>query len=285
MKEKFEEDGLDYNAEMRAAEHPASNDCHTVQTNQPQESSPVSEHTDYTSEQCLSSQPSLMQIDDLSEPVLQDPIIDSSPSSKFKRGDTVFIERGGKTSKAMVCEITPQKKRLKVAVAPKERPVLVEISTLREPVPQVLSGLTFAISGRLNDKDRTEISNAEQLVPIIVRNGGKVYNKDITKVLDANFIMVTSQKELDKEIKEINKPIIHAYRYKWPIISKLFVLQADKEKTVPDINQYKLNLSKLDNTPESSLLQAKPVKQSELLEQPKRSAHRDFKKCCGKSAS
>ena len=106
----------------------------------------------------------------------------------------------------------------------------------------------------------------------------QVYKKDITKVLDANFIMVTSQKERDKEIKKLNKPIIHAYRYNWPIISKPFVLQADKEKTVPDINQYKLNLSKLDNAPESSLLQAKPVKRSELLEQRKRSAHRDLKK-------
>jgi len=85
VKEMFEEDGLDYNAEMRATERPASNDPHRVQTNKPQESIPVSEHTDYTSEQCLSSQPSLMQIDDLSKPVLQDPTVDSSPYSTFKR--------------------------------------------------------------------------------------------------------------------------------------------------------------------------------------------------------
>lgn len=90
VKEKFEDDGLDYNAEMRAVEHPASNHYHTMQTNQPEESSPVSEPTDYTSEQCLPSQPSLVQIDDLSEPVLQDPIVDSSPSSKFKRGDSLY---------------------------------------------------------------------------------------------------------------------------------------------------------------------------------------------------
>ena len=136
-----------------------------------------------------------MQTDELSEPVLPDPI--------------VFIERGGKTTKAMVCEITPQRKRLKVAEASKEWPVLVEISNLQEPVPQVLTGSTFAISGQLNKKDRTEISDAEQLIPVILHNGGKVYNKDISKVLDANFIMVTSQKELDKEIKKINKPIIY----------------------------------------------------------------------------
>jgi len=74
----------------------------------------------------------------------------------------------------MVCEVTPQKKRVKVAVTAKERLVLVEISNLQQPVPQVLTGLTFVISGRLNEKDRTGISNAEQLTPIILRNGGKV---------------------------------------------------------------------------------------------------------------
>ena len=47
---------------------------------------------------------------------------------------------------------------------------------------------------------------------------------------------------------------------------------------MPEISQYKLNLSKLDNAPESSLLQAKPVKQSKLLNQHKRSAHRDLKR-------
>lgn len=55
----------------------------------------------------------------------------------YKRGEKVFIEKDGKTTRAMVCEITPQKKRLKVAVNPKECPILVEIASLREPVPQV----------------------------------------------------------------------------------------------------------------------------------------------------
>ena len=94
-----------------------------------------------------------------------------------------------------------------------------------------------------------------------MRNGGNVNNTDISKVLDANFIMVTSQKELNKEIKKINKSIIHACPYKWPIIfeGSLFYKQTEK-KNMPEINQYKLNLTKLDNAPESSLLQAKPVK-------------------------
>ena len=178
----------------------------------------------------------------------------------------------------MVCELTPTKKQVKVAVTGKERPILVEISNLQEAVPQVLNGLIFAISGRLNEKDRTGISNAEQLTPVILHKGGKVFNKDIPEILDANLIMMTSQRELHKDIKKKNKPLIHAYRHKWPIVSKLFVLQSDKDKAIADINEYKLNLTNLDNAPASSLLQAKPVKQSELLSNQKRSAHRDLKK-------
>ena len=322
VKAKFEEVGLDYSAEMTAAENSSTpeqpavqinrheesspvseqtdgpsespqaeqtnqlegcsrvseqTDCtsessQAEQTNQLEESSPVSEQTDCPSGVYVSSQQHEVQADNLS----QDPM--ARPPTNYRRGDTVFIEKGGETTKAMVCEITPQKKRVKVAVAAKERPVLVEISNLKDPVPQVLSGLTFVISGRLNDKDKTGINNADQLIPVILRNGGKVFSKDLSKVLDANFIMVTSQKELEKDFKKINKPIIHAYRYKWPIVSKLFVLQADKEKNMPEIDQYKLNLTRLDNAPASSLLQAKPVRQSELLRNSKRSAHRDLKK-------
>ena len=105
-----------------------------------------------------------------------------------------------------------------------------------------------------------------------------MFDKDISKVCDASFMMVTSQKEVDKEIKKINKAIIHAYRYKWPILSKNFVLHADKEKALPEIQQHKLNLTNLDNAPASSLRQVKPVRQSELLRSNKRSAHRDLQK-------
>ena len=67
-------------------------------------------------------------------------------SVNYRRGDRVFIEKDGKATKAMVCEITPQKTRLKVAVDPKERPLLVKISSLHKPIPHVLRGLTFVIS-------------------------------------------------------------------------------------------------------------------------------------------
>ena len=121
------------------------------------------------------------------------------------------------------------------------------------------------ISGRLNGKDGSGITKTKQLTPVILRNGGKVYAKDISKVTDATFIMVTFQKETDRDIKKINKPIIHAYRYKWPIVSKMYVLQADKDKALPDIEQWKPNVSNLDNAPASSLAHARAVKDSELL--------------------
>ena len=260
---------------------PSSTDQAAQQTVQLAEASPVSEQTDCPSQPPSSTDQVAQQTIQLAEasPVSEQTDCSSQPpTSNYKRGDTVFIEREGKSTKAMVCELTPTKKRVKVAVTGKERPILVEISNLQEAVPQVLNGLIFAISGRLNEKDRTGISNAEQLTPVILRNGGKVFNKDITKVLDANLIMITSQRELDKDIKKISKPIIHAYRHKWPIVSKLFVVQSDKDKAIADINEYKLNLTNLDNDPASSLLQAKPVKQSELLSNQKRSAHRDLKK-------
>lgn len=177
----------------------------------------------------------------------------------------------------MVCEITPQKTRLNVAVKPKERPFLVEISSLHEPVPQVLIGHTFVISGWLNEKDKSGITNAEQLTPIILSNGGKVFTKDISGAADANFILVTSQKELEKDVKKINKSIVHAYQYKWPLVTKQFVLHADKEKVLPDIENYKLQTHNLDNAPTNALVHVKVVKQSELLASGTKSAHRELK--------
>ena len=204
----------------------------------------------------------------------------------YKRGDKVFIEKDGKATRAMVCEITPQKKHLKVAVNPEECPILVEIASLHEPVPQVLNGLTFVISGRLNEKDKSGITNAEQLTPIILRNGGKVFTKDISGAADAEFILVTSQKELEKDVRKINKPIVHAYCYKWPLVSKQFVLQADKEKVLPNIENYKLQVNKLDNAPTNSIVHARVVKHRELMVSGTKSAHRELKKRpCEKSRS
>ena len=339
VKTKFEEEGLDYDSEMRAVEETRASNCNQSVTVQPpvsgqplstvQPSEQINQPEQQSTVQTLKSEPvvqssqvllieganqsilplpsepvgqsshvfpieganqsvlplpsepvgqssQVFPIEGANQSILPDPAVELS--SNYKRGDVVFIERDGKITKAMVCEVTPQKKRVKLAVTAKERPVLVEICNLQEPVPQVFRGVTFVISGRLNGKDRSGITNAEQLTPVILSNVGKVYSKDISKVTDATFIMVTSQKEIDKDIKKINKPIVHAYRYKWPIVSKLYVLQADKDKAIPDIEQYKLNLGNLDNAPANSLAQARAVKESELLNSSTRSAHRELKK-------
>ena len=164
------------------------------------------------------------------------------------------------------------KKRLKVELNPKECPILVEIASLCEPVPQVLNGLTFVISGRLNEKDKSGITNAEQLTPIILRNGGKVYTKDISGAADAEFILVTSQKELEKDVRKINKPIVHAY------LSLKTICASDKVKVLPNIENYKLQVSNLDNAPSNSIVHARVVKHSELMVSGTKSVHRELKK-------
>ena len=132
VKNKFQEDGLDYSNEVTVAVGDPS-DTGDLQAMLPVESSSTSHQAGFP---LKPSDPSTVK-----------------SSASYKRGDTLFVEREGKVLKAMVCELTPEKKRVKVAVNAKERPVLMEISNLHEPVPQALRGLTFAISGRLNDKN------------------------------------------------------------------------------------------------------------------------------------
>ena len=56
--------------------------------------------------------------------ILPDPSVELY--ANYKRCDVVFIEKDGKATKAMICEVTPQKKRVKVAVTAKERPLLLK---------------------------------------------------------------------------------------------------------------------------------------------------------------
>lgn len=294
VKKKFEEAGLDYSTEMKEVESPsvqASSSSGQELTSTSQSScdqlAQVTDDTNHSSSSDMQSVPQqhLPQSAAVaqSQPsrnilTVEDSLLQYQEADNYKRGDRVFIEKDGQTTKAMVCEVTPQKKRVKVAVNPKEPPFLVEIASLCEPDPQVLNGLTFVVSGRLNEKDKSGITNAEQLTPVIVRNGGKVFTKDVSQAADADFILITSQKELEKDVKKINKPIVHAYRYKWPIVSKQFVLEADKRKVLPDIENYKLQVNNLDNAPTNALLHARIVRQSELMVRCTNSAHRELKK-------
>ena len=299
VKQKFEEDGLDYANEMKLIDS-SSMQAQVNLTHQDQAGTAQcsSEHNDLqtveqsSSSEVLDSQQQLTAQPPTTE--VNQPVQDSLPQNRsaecaplnetpeeptqYKRGDKVFIDKEGKPARAMVCEVTPQKKHLKVAIEPKEPPIVVEIATLHKAVPQVLNGLTFVISGRLNERDKSGITNAAQLIPVILSNGGKVFTKDVSGAADAEFILVTSQKELDKDVRKINKPIVHAYRYKWPIISKQFVLDAEKDKVLPNIENYKLQVQNLDNAPANSLVHAKVVKQSDLLVSSKKSAHRELKK-------
>ena len=176
VKRKFEEQGLDYATEMKEIECPSTKVSHSTHPNQGSNPQSSSDHlVEPTEMQPAQEQPhpataSVTQPDQ--DSILQNRSAEFSnenpeEAAMCKRGDKVFIEKDGMATRVMVCEITPQKKRLKVAVNPKERPILVEIASLREPVPQVLNGLTFVISGRLNEKDKSGITNAEQLSPII----------------------------------------------------------------------------------------------------------------------
>lgn len=301
VKRKFEEDGLDYVTEMTAINShstQASPDsspqvqaiASTSQSSSDHNLQPVQQlssvETELAPQQQLLGQPATRSVNQpVQDSCFQNRSEECEPPNetfeepaKYKRGDKVFIDKDGKPTRAMVCEVTPQKKHLKVAVEPKEHPILVEMTSLHESVPQVLNGLTFVISGRLNERDKSGVTNAEQLIPVILRNGGKVFTKDVSGAADAEFILVTSQKELEKDVRKINKPIVHAYRYKWPIISKQFVLHADKEKVLPDIENYKLQVTNLDNAPTNSLVHVRVVKQSELMVGGTKSAHRELKK-------
>lgn len=276
VKSKFEEDGLDYATEMISY---SSSDClQTVQS--PSETQQAPQQQLLTQPATLVNQP-VAVLDSLHQNSSSECVTlneTSEEPSNYKRGDKVFIDKDGKPTTAMVCEISPQKRHLKVAVEPKERPITVEVASLHKPVPQVLNGLTLVVSGRLAEKDKSGITNAEQLVPLILGNGGKVFTEDLAGAADAEFVLVTSQKELDKDVRKINKAIVYAYCYKWPIISKQFVLDADKEKTLRDIENYKLQLGNLDKAPSNSLVHLSVVKQSELMVSGKRSAHRELKK-------
>ena len=120
----------------------------------------------------------------LNRSTVEDSLLQYQEATNYKR-ERVFVEKDRQTAKTMVYELTPQKKRVKVAINPKEPLFLVKTVSLCEHDPQVLNRLTFVISGRLNEKDKSGITNADQLTPLAA---------------DADFILVTSQKELEKDV-------------------------------------------------------------------------------------
>lgn len=150
VRRKFEEDGLDYVTEMTAINSPltqASPDStpqvqaisSTSQSSSDNNLQPVQQlssvETELATQQQLLGQPATTSVNQpVQDSFFQNHSDQCEPPNetfeepaKYKRGDKVFIDKDGKPTRAMVCEVTPQKKHLKVAVEPKEHTILVEI--------------------------------------------------------------------------------------------------------------------------------------------------------------
>ena len=179
----------------------------------------------------------------------------------------------------MVVELTPKKAHVRVATASQKKPLTIDLEKIREPPAQPLEGLGFVISGNIFERGDKKKLNTEQLAALILKNGGVVYTGEVEKAVDADFILITSQKEVDKDYLKINKAIALAYRLGWPIVSKQFVLEADGKQEPLDINNYKLNLSKIKQCPQNALGKVLVIKRNTVVHNSrKHSAHQEMKK-------
>lgn len=134
-------------------------------------------------------------------------------------------------------DLTPQKKHAKIAITSKERPLRVPLEDIKEAPPQPLEKQTFVISGNISERNEREKMTTEKLSATIVKLGGAVYSKDVEKAVEASYIVITSQKELNKPIQKINKTLIMAYRLRWPIVSKQLVISARDNNVMPFTNE------------------------------------------------
>lgn len=157
----------------------------------------------------------------------------------------------------MMIEITPQKQHARIATTSKKPPQRVPLYSLTEPPPQPLGNKTFVISGNITERNDAEKLTTEKLKGIIESLGGRVYDKDIEKAIEAEFIVITSQKELNKPVIKLNKTITMAYRLGWPIVSKQFVRTARDTNVIPDVGDYSLDLTNIKNAPSTSVVHAK----------------------------
>lgn len=179
----------------------------------------------------------------------------------------------------MVVELTQQRKHVKVATTSKEKPVVIPLDDMRESPSQPLEGKVFVISGNIIERGEKKNKNTEDVTKLILDNGGNVYSGDMEKAVDADYILITSQKEVDKEHLKLNKAIALAYQYGWPIISKRYVIDADGKEEPPVMDNYKLDLTKISEAPEGALAKVSAVKKNSVVDVTKRySAHREMKR-------
>lgn len=96
---------------------------------------------------------------------------------------------------------------LKLQQIPKQRPIDVALDCLTEPPPQPLKSQIFVISGNIAECGDKEKVNTEKLTEIVKSLGGTVFSGDVEKAVDASFVVVTSQKEINKPTQKLNKTI------------------------------------------------------------------------------
>lgn len=179
----------------------------------------------------------------------------------------------------MLINVTPRKKHVKIATTSKERPVLVPLNCLTEPPPLPLKGQTFVISGSLVERGDKERLTTEKLASIITKLGGNVYSGDVEKAADASFVVITSQKELNKATNKVNKTLILAYRLGWPIVSKRMVVEAWDSNIPPSISNHLLDLTSIRNASEIDVVHAKVFSKSVMINNHQTvRGHRELKK-------
>ena len=99
------------------------------------------------------------------------------------------------------------------------------------------------------------------------------------KAGDANFMVVTSQKELNKPTSKLNKTLVLAYRFGWKVISKKMILEARNRNTIPTVSNYELHLTSIRAAPATDVVHAKVFTRSTMLNnQHVVGGHRELKK-------
>ena len=199
----------------------------------------------------------------------------------MRRGKTVFFatDKNREPTKGMLINLTPRKKHVTVATSSKDRPVLVPLNCLREPPPLPLKDQTFVLSGSLVERGDKEKLTAEKVTSIIEKLGGNVYTGDVEKAADASFVVITSQKELNKATHKVNKTLIMAYRLGWQIVSKKMIIEARDSNTTPSISNHLLDLTAIRNAPDTDVVHTMVFSKSAMINNHQTvRGHRELKK-------
>ena len=96
----------------------------------------------------------------------------------------------------MLVELAPNQEHIKIALSNRNKAKRIKLASKRVPLPQPFEGKTFVITGNIIERKEKPRINQEKLKEIIERCGEKVFEGDFTKAAEADFILITSQKEL-----------------------------------------------------------------------------------------